>query len=395
MRRTAPLAVALAFVAIVPPTGAHAVEPECALDVGTAIATVTPIGGSATIHHDGATIYVDGIACAALDDVDRIDVVGAIGGQDELAIDFGNGPFAPGKTDEEDGSSEIEFGLDGHLHLTLQGGDGSERITAGVSGDALFNLDSTESVGDADLQIPTSGLLSLTVTLGAGADTFDGSGGHGTGDFFFSLEGVPVIVQTGGGGDQVYPSVSDAGIFDGGPGTDAFSVRSFSCGSRLDLVEGTGFLCTTGPAFELIALEHITATKGDDFVVTTARDEIIWGLSGDDIIIGSRGADTFEGGPGYDGVSYGQLDRGIAGDLRSGSVIGAGDDSLSSIEILGGTAHADILLGNARDNRLYGSGGRDELLGRGGADLHDGGDGRDDCHQRDATAGDTFTACER
>ena len=91
----------------------------------------------------------------------------------------------------------------------------------------------------------------------------------------------------------------------------------------------------------------------------------------------------------------GQLAGGIVGDLRSGSVTGGGDDELVGIEILGGTGRGDVLLGNARDNRLFGSGGRDELLGRGGADLHDGGDGRDDCHQRHAGAGDTFTGCER
>jgi len=390
------IAAVVALAAIATTTPVHAVDPpECVVDDASAVATVTPVGGSARIDHDGNAIYVDGVACGTLTTVDRIDVVGALGGDDALTIVLANGQFGPGKTDEGDGSSEIEFGLSGHLRLTIEGGDGAERIAAGVSGGSRFNLDTTETTPDADLQISTSDLRSLTVDLGAGNDAFSGAGGSGTGDFFLSLADVPVAISMGDGTDLFAPGISQPATYAGGPGADVFSVRWVECGSLLRLPDSTGTLCLTGPSFDLASFERIRGTLGDDFIVTTNRDEVVHGFAGQDTITGSRGTDVFDGGIGLDGAAYGQLDRRIVGDLRDGSVTGGGDDQLIDIEILGGTAYDDVLFGNARDNRLIGLAGRDELVGRRGADTHDGGDGRDDCHQRDATAGDTFTGCER
>jgi Ca2+-binding RTX toxin-like protein len=373
------------------PVSARAAEPECTIDADTAVASITPADGSVQIDHDGQTISVDGMPCGTLETVDRIDVAPA---DDQVRIILANGPFAPGKTVEADGSSEIEFGIEGHVHLSLEGGDGREAIAAGVSGDAVFNLDADEPSADADLQVPTDHLRSLTVDLEGGDDAFTGSGIAG-GGFFFSHDEVEVVVRMGAGEDVFVPGISTPGTYLGGPGTDTFSVRWLTCGSVLVLPEGSGSVCQGGSIFGLGGYERVIGTSGDDFIAGTRRDEVFRGSAGQDIFDGSRGADILDGGPGGDGVGYGSIGHALAIDLATGIVIGAGNDELHGIEDAGGTMFGDTLLGNARANRLWGSGGNDELAGRGGPDSHDGGAGRDDCHQRDAGTNDTFVDCER
>jgi hypothetical protein len=100
-----------ASLLVAPP--AVATVAECSFDAGTATVTVTPLDGSADIIRRGDAIAVDGVDCGAatVTNTDTVDVVPSTG--DAVTIDLRGGPFAPGLTDEGDGSSEIEFFITG------------------------------------------------------------------------------------------------------------------------------------------------------------------------------------------------------------------------------------------------------------------------------------------
>ncbi|MCW1384706.1 hypothetical protein OLX02_17960 [Novosphingobium sp. KCTC 2891] len=105
--------------------------------------------------------------------------------------------------------------------------------------------------------------------------------------------------------------------------------------------------------------------------------------------VSSSGSDTFVGSAGgSDYVTFGLATGGITADLeKTGvNVTGFGNDTLTGIENLTGSAYNDVIYGNAAansinggggDDKLYGRAGDDLLVARAGADLLDGGLGAD------------------
>ncbi len=110
---------------------------------------------------------------------------------------------------------------------------------------------------------------------------------------------------------------------------------------------------------------------------------------GNDSLIGGSGNDRFEGGPGNDSLDGGSgTDRalysgaftGVTVDLRiagAQDTIGAGIDTLISIEELSGSGFDDTLTGNDLANLLDGQAGNDRLTGGLGDDRIEGGAGSD------------------
>lgn len=65
------------------------------------------------IHRNGPDIRIDGRSCGAtVRNTDRIRILGRSDRGDTVAIQFSGGPFAPGRTAESVGSSEIEINAD-------------------------------------------------------------------------------------------------------------------------------------------------------------------------------------------------------------------------------------------------------------------------------------------
>jgi hypothetical protein len=89
----------------------------CSFDAGTGVATITfADGDDVTIVRSGDDIVVNGAACtgATVTATETVHVAESEPDGDDLAsltIDLSGGPLAPGKTDEGDGSSEIELTL--------------------------------------------------------------------------------------------------------------------------------------------------------------------------------------------------------------------------------------------------------------------------------------------
>jgi Ca2+-binding RTX toxin-like protein len=133
----------------------------------------------------------------------------------------------------------------------------------------------------------------------------------------------------------------------------------------------------------------VSPTTGNDTISGSWTDDTIFGLAGNDTLIGGAGNDTLDGGAGNDvltggdgtdTVSYATATAGVTVSLavtKSQKTVGSGNDTLSGIENLIGSAFNDVLTGSSTANRIDGASGNDVLNGGGGIDVLDGGEGSD------------------
>lgn len=110
--------------------------------------------------------------------------------------------------------------------------------------------------------------------------------------------------------------------------------------------------------------------------------EDVDGSGFDDQFTGTSGNNVFNGAGGSDTVSYLNATAAVSVTLATPGVaqntVGAGTDTLISIENLIGSNSGDKLTGNAGNNILIGGLGNDTFFGTAGSDLLDGGDGSGD-----------------
>ena len=385
MRRS-PLVAALITAFSVVPAAARADVAECSFGAGTATVTVAIQGGSAILRRSGDAVTVDGVDCGGtVTGTDAITVTGTSG--DHLTISLGGGPFAPGATDEGDGSSEIEITVGGSVSLVIRGSSGPDMILAGsvpsdFPVDAVFDLNGDEATPDADVAMPLTALDptgGLTDELRGGDDTF--SGGGFVGALPIPFLGKVALLRAGGGDDTVQPAGS-TGIYIGDKGIDAFSFRwlpsecfgEYVAGSGLLSCGSTGDVSFTGGPFERL-LGH----AGTDWLGGGARAGVIRGFGGGDQLWVSPGDGVIDGGPGRDLAIFDELAAKIHADLRAGTADGGGHRTLDGIESLYGSKQDDVLIGNGRPNEIQGSAGNDTLYGKGGVDALYGGPGTNGC----------------
>jgi Ca2+-binding RTX toxin-like protein len=150
-------------------------------------------------------------------------------------------------------------------------------------------------------------------------------------------------------------------------------------------VQNTGVAIGSLTAINLLGLQGNDILRLDATLGTTTANAIR-GAQGDDSLIGSLGNDTLDGGDGLDQASYIQALKGVTVSLGVAgpqNTVGAGIDTLISIENLGGSNFADILTGNGLANVLEGGAGADVLNGEGGDDTIAGGAGADSLNAGD------------
>jgi hypothetical protein len=322
LRRTAPVIVRCALVGVmlvtvVSTTPVRAAElPVCGFDADTGLVQVvlpvqTSSFDSVVIARLGDAIAVDGELCgeATVTNTDSISVTGMPEPETsghQLDIDLSGGPFAPGRTDEGDGSSEIEMTVDtgpsaGDV-VTIVGGSRPDAIS--VRGTAA-NLDAAP---DAE---PDLRLLELS-DFGCGDTSFC---------WFDALK-----VRSGGGADRL-------------------------------ILRNPG---------ELLGSTSVDAGEGPDSVVTD--DSVVEGRDGDDVMrnldtarfSGGRGDDRLVGAP----ASTYSFFYGASG--RDVLIGGGGDDWLTgggNDDILEGRGGLDRLYGELGQDRLTGDAGPDMLYG--------------------------------
>ncbi|UVM71077.1 retention module-containing protein [Pseudomonas alvandae] len=120
----------------------------------------------------------------------------------------------------------------------------------------------------------------------------------------------------------------------------------------------------------------LNAGDGNDILSAGTGNNTLHGEAGNDLLYSGSGNDLLDGGTGSDTASYAHASAGVTvnlGLLAAQNTLGAGTDTLASIENLVGSNFNDTLTGNSAGNRIDGGLGHDVLNGGGGDDTLIGG----------------------
>jgi Ca2+-binding RTX toxin-like protein len=250
----------------------------------------------------------------------------------------------------------------------LAGGLGNDILQGGTGDDTLDG--GTGGIDTADYSDATSD--GLVVDLAAGTSTGGGLGN----DTLFNIDNLVGSSHNdtliGDGNDNVLRGGAGDDILNGNGGTNTADYSdATSDGLVVDLSAGT----STGGGLGTDTLSNIQNLIG------SAYSDTLIGDGGNNILRGGAGDDMLDGGPGgSDTADYSDATgSGLVVDLMNSvsSGGGLGNDTLSNIQNLSGSAFNDVLMGDDGDNTLIGGAGNDILYGHGGNNSLLGGDGTD------------------
>jgi len=340
------------------------------------------------------------------------------GSDEAVNVNLGAGTAGGGHA-QGDTLMRIEFLTGSDFTDTLTGDDGNNRIDGGKGNDSLTGgtgndwlkggagNDSLIGGAGQDRAIYAGSNAGVTVNLATGT----AGGGHAVGDVLLDIEDLTgsghADTLTGNDGDNRLDGgkgddslTGDTGndwltggagrdTLIGGAGQDRAIYKGSNAGVTVNLADGTvggghaeGDTLTdienlTGSAFD----DTLTGDDGNNRFDGGAGRDWLKGGAGRDWLKGGAGMDTLDGGEGgRDRAIYKGSDAGVNVNLADGTAEQGGDakgDSLTDIEDLTGSGHADTLTGNADDNRFDGGAGADMLTGGAGNDWLTGGRGRD------------------
>ena len=331
-------------------------------------------------------------------------------GNDQIRGGSGNDIFNGGN------GQDIFYGEDGNDRLIIVNGwnGGFGEIFLGGAGTDIFDFSGTSGLNAyvnltdgifEDSVFPGYGIaLSSveTVIAGGGNDEIIGSaetnrleGGAGN-DILRGLDGVDFLL--GQAGDDILDGGTGADTMTGGDGNDTYYVdasgdnvvENSAAGGTQDVVFSSVSYSLTGRFIETLNLtgagningtgnerdQTINGNSGANTIAGLGGNDILNGGNGNDLLEGGDGDDIINGGSGTDMARYANAAAGVTVSLAiSGaqSTVGAGTDTLTGIENLGGSAFSDVLTGNAAANLLRAGSGNDKLYGGAGGDTLDGG----------------------
>jgi Ca2+-binding RTX toxin-like protein len=246
---------------------------------------------------------------------------------------------------------------------------------AGYSGTIADSSGNTATFDGVETFHITSGSGNDIITTGGGNDWLIGGAGN---DTFATAGGNDVLI--GGTGNN---------HLDGGAGNDTASYVNATAGVTVSLAISAAQNTIGAGTDTLINIENLAGTAFNDTLTGDAGANTLSGLdgndrlnggAGNDSLAGGAGNDTLIGGAGNDTVSYVNATAGVAVSLAiatAQNTIGAGTDTLNSLENLIGSAFNDTLTGDAGANTLAGLAGNDRLIGGAGNDTLFGGAGAD------------------
>ncbi len=209
-------------------------------------------------------------------------------------------------------------------------------------------------------------ILAMSTLYGLSTTTRVGDTTYGTyGDGIYNVNNYPNVALT---------------IFDSG-GNDWIEYSNFGTNQLINLNPETFSNVANGVGNLSIArgviIENAVGGSGNDTLIGNAANNMLQGNGGND---------TMDGGAGNDTVWYSNDLSGITVSLAIGGAQntgGSGTDTLTSIENLRGSTHADTLIGNGLANVLEGYGGDDKVYGGGGDDTLTGASGYDSLYGED------------
>ena len=273
----------------------------------------------------------------------------------------------------------------------LTGDDGANVIEGGAGADTLDGKDGTDTLSyqssssgvTVDLskgtQVDIGGTQTYIINKSSGGhaandkvvyDTFDNISGSRYGDRLTGDAGANVL-KGGAGSDTLNGGAGDDTL-EGGPGGDSLygdegddtaSYAGASAGVTLDLSSGTSGRGTGGDASgdSFTNIEKFVGSPHDDTFIASSRTDNIDGGEGD-----SDGIDTVSYRNSKAGVT---VDLGTAAQSDSATDSYARGDTLTGIDNVTGSNHADTLKGDSDANVINGGKGNDTLTGSGGDDI--------------------------
>ena len=399
-RRTIPsiFVAALAIMAVVPTSALGATT--CARNGGVLEVAMSAHNDRAGLQTSGTVIRVFGqsgeVTCTSGATTANVDTVLVVDEADDPSTPAGNdggtivsisepAAFAPGKTTETEGLSEIEFLVDtkgGDDRLTL-GGNAPQQLIVGDAGAAwngdadpdmlgmpfkdlvLFGADGADYLnarGGTGTGAPLSAAKKLQLTGNGGADTLTGSDIPG-GDEITGGSGDDSIVAYAGS-DLVAPGTGDDTV-QGGPGTDSLDLDG---DKPVQINLANTDRQDTGQGNDAFAqFENASGTAFADRMTGDSGPNVLQGGNGDDVLEGAGGADELQGEQGTDATSYANSATAVTVDLARTTQPTDGD-KLFSVEDVTGSRLGDTLAGNAIANRIDPGPGTDTVSAGDGAD---------------------------
>lgn len=221
---------------------------------------------------------------------------------------------------------------------------------------------------------------------GLGNDIISGGGGFDTADYSDATGGVIANLATGNvsgaAGADFLSGIED---LRGGAFADTFTGDAFDNGfmgrGGDDVIDGAGgvdyvdYREAQGAVNVNLGTGVVTGADGND-TLSNIEDvrgsnfgDILTGGTGANWLRGMKGDDIIDGGDGNDWADYRNAGGSVNVNLTTGTSSGAdGNDTLTNIERIRGSAFDDTLTGNAANNRFRGLTGNDTIDGGGGFD---------------------------
>jgi Ca2+-binding RTX toxin-like protein len=303
----------------------------------------------------------------------------------------------------------------------LGGSAGDDQLFGGAGADVLrgdIGADLLDGGTGIDTVNYSVSALGITANLATGAGSF----GDAAGDTYASVENITGSafadiligdgtdnILLGGNGNDIFVGGGGADVLNGGNGFDTVDYSSSAAAISISL---DGAFSGGGDAAgdQLIFIEAVIGTAGNDLIVGAnaaetltggdgadtlsggAGADILLGGNGDDSLTGGADADIIDGGAGYDSASYATSATGINIKL-DGVTAGIGGDAagdlVSNVEQVTGSNFNDTIIGSTGVETLLGGSGDDILDGGAGGDILDGGSGTDIVSFISETAGIT------
>ena len=290
------------------------------------------------------------------------------------------------------GTSSGAHGIDSLIGFEgIHGGSGNDSLVGGTSSrffpygnqvyfggggdDTIIGGDTNASNWDDALYLLATGSVTVDLVAGtsSGADgndsliniegvrgsNFDDWLAVGSGQFAEGMVGNDTIVGLSGGATALYHGNSPVAV---------------------NLVTGTAL--HAGGTDSLYGIDRISVQGNSSILgndnanyfdgTSWSGNDTMDGGGGNDTLMGASGSDSLVGGSGDDWASYarpiGGYEPAVIVDLGAGTASGPGNDSLTGIEGVLGSALNDTLRGSARDETVAGANGNDVLDGGAGND---------------------------
>ncbi|MGS4884954.1 type I secretion C-terminal target domain-containing protein [Roseibium sp. MB-4] len=300
--------------------------------------------------------------------------------------DFEDGLYLYGGDDDVTGSDYAESIYLGNGNDTSTGGAGNDAIYGGFGDDSLLDGGEGDDIvsGGAGDDVLVYNLTNGGTDYyygGSGTDTLRIVSDQSLGASSMTREEKRTLAEQLGEFTLYTQELSDPSVsagngykFDFGLHASDFENIEFVVDNTPDNTDNFIFGTLLGSVVDLINLG-----AGNDLAFGYGGNDTLNGEDGDDFLNGGLGSDILNGGLGTDTADYSDESTQQKIDLVAGTAENnLGDvDTLTSIENIIGSDHADEISGDAIANDLQGGKGNDILSGGAGVDVISGGEGND------------------